>query len=72
MAFAAATKAEVEVVFFASPKSKALFGETFGQAQVNRIYPTLCGRSAEQAGLDYRNNQVKLGLLTPVGVALGI
>ena len=33
VAFAAATEAEVEAAFFASPESKALFGETFGPAQ---------------------------------------
>lgn len=72
VAFANSTEAEVEAAFFASPESKALFGETFGPTQVNQIYLTLFGRAAEQAGLDYWTRQVDLGLLTPAGAALGI
>lgn len=71
-AFAAATEAEVEAAFFASPESRALYGETFGPAQINQIYLTLFGRPAEEAGLAYWDNQIKLGLLTPAGAALGI
>jgi hypothetical protein len=71
-AFAGATEAEVEAAFFASPESKALYGDTFGMAQINQIYLTLFGRPAEEAGLAYWDNQIKLGLLTPAGAALGI
>lgn len=71
-AFASSTDAQVEAAFFASPESKALFGQTFGPDQINQIYLTLFGRPAEQAGLDYWTNQVQLGLLTPAGAALGI
>ena len=72
VAFANSTEAEVEAAFFASPESKALFGETFGPTQINQIYLTLFGRPAEPAGLAYWTNQVALGLLTPAGAALGI
>lgn len=71
-AFAGASEAEVEAAFFASPESKALYGETFGLAQINQIYLTLFGRPAEEAGLDYWMHQIELGLLTPAGAAIGI
>lgn len=71
-AFASATEADVEAAFFASPESKALFGETFGVAQINQIYLTLFGRPAEDAGVAYWLNEVARGALTPAGAAIGI
>jgi len=71
-AFAGASEPEVEAAFFASPESKALYGETFGPAQINQIYLTLFGRPAEEAGLAYWTHQIELGLLTPAGAAIGI
>jgi len=72
VAFANSTEAEVAAAFSASPESKALFGPTFGAAQINLIYLTLFGRAAETAGIDYWLHQVELGLLTPTGAAMGI
>ena len=72
VAFANSTEAEVAAAFSASPESKALFGPTFGAAQINLIYQTLFGRDAEPAGIKYWLYEVERGALTPTGAALGI
>ena len=71
-AFANSTELQVQNAFSASAESQALYGSTFGAAQINAIYLVLFGRAAEPAGLAYWSNQVQLGLLTPAGAAVGI
>jgi len=58
--------------FSASPESQALYGQTFGAAQVDAIYENLFGRHAEQGGIDYWTGVVHQGLITPAGAALAI
>lgn len=58
--------------FSASPESQALYGATFGQAQVNAIYQNLFNRDAEAAGVDYWTAEVNAGRLDAAGAALAI
>jgi Ca2+-binding RTX toxin-like protein len=69
---AAATMATVAAGFSASPESQALYGTTFGDAQINAIYQNLFNRDAEPAGLTYWSAEVNAGRITPAGAALAI
>ena len=64
--------ADVIANFSKSPESIALFGTTFGAAQINAIYQNLFNRDAEPAGLDYWSGRVNSGALSPAAAALGI
>lgn len=70
--FANSSEGDVENAFFASVESKALYGDAFGNAQINAIYNMLFNRDAEPAGLAFWSNEVARGALTPAGTALGI
>lgn len=66
------SEAAVEAAFSSSAESKALYGSTFGPAQIEAIYQTLFGRSADAAGINFYLDRVASGALTPAGAALGI
>src|SRR5213075_484625 len=67
-----ATVQSVAAAFSASPESQALYGSSFGDAQINAIYQNLFNRNAEQAGLDYWSSEVNSGRLSPAMAAYGI
>lgn len=67
-----ATIASVAANFSASPESQAMYGSTFGPAQINAIYRVLFNRDAEPAGLAYWSQEVAAGRLTPAMAAYGI
>ncbi len=64
--------ADVISNFSKSAESQALYGTTFGAAQVNAIYQNLFNRDAEPAGLDYWSGRVNSGALSPAAAAYGI
>src|SRR5207253_3470930 len=66
------TMASVAAAFSASPESQALYGSSFGAAQVDAIYMNLFNRHAEPAGLAYWTTEVASGRITPAGAALAI
>ena len=70
--YAATSEADVVASFSSSAESMALYGPSFGLAQINAIYNMLFGRPAEPAGLDFWYNQVQSGLVTPAGAAVAI
>jgi S-layer protein len=66
------TEASVAQAFSTSPESIALYGATFGPAQINAIYMNLFNRPAEPAGLLHWATEVASGRFTPAGAALAI
>ena len=58
--------------FSASPESKALYGSTFGVAQINAIYQDLFNRDAEPAGQQFWLEAVNSGSITAAEAALTI
>lgn len=66
------TMASVAANFSASPESVALYGSTFGAAQINLIYQNLFSRDAEAAGQTYWSGEVAAGRLTAAGAAMAI
>ena len=67
-----ATNQHVLQDFSSSPESIALYGPTFGAAQVNAIYQMLFNRDAEPAGLTYWLTVVGRGDYSPAGAAFAI
>jgi hypothetical protein len=70
--FKNSSEAEIEAAFAASKESKDLNGDTFNANQINNIYESLFGRSAEQAGIDYWLAKVADNTYTKAGAAIAI
>ena len=66
------TMQSVAANFSASPEALALYGSTFGAAQINAIYQNLFNRDAETAGLTYWSAEVSAGRISAAGAALAI
>jgi Ca2+-binding RTX toxin-like protein len=67
-----ATVQSVAAAFSASPESQALYGSTFGAAQINAIYQNLFNRDAEPGGISYWSTEVNSGRLSPAMAAYAI
>jgi len=62
----------VAAAFSASPESQALYGSTFGAAQINAIYQNLFNRDAEPGGLAFWLEKIATGAVTPANAAFVI
>lgn len=67
-----ATIDSVAQAFSDSPESKALYGNTFGAAQVDAIYMNVFNRHAEPAGVNYWTGEVNAGHISPAKAAWAI
>ncbi|AMO23846.1 hypothetical protein UC35_14410 [Ramlibacter tataouinensis] len=67
-----ATVQSVAAAFSASPESQALYGTTFGAAQIDAIYMNLFNRHAEADGIAFWSNAVNSGAISPAYAAYNI
>ena len=70
--YASMPVSQVVINFSASPESKALYGNTFGAAQISQIYSNLFNRPAEPAGIAAWAALLANGTITPAALALTI
>ena len=66
------TIGSVATAFSVSAESQALYGPTFGAAQINAIYQNLFNRDAEPAGQVYWAAEVASGRISSANAALAI